>query len=148
MTNSDTSEQSEWVDCRGGEISGLVRRLKSQRTTEKRRQIVRSVSVAAALLLMVGIGWTMLSGAPSQIKKGQGGIACSEVVKNGKQYVLHELDPELASRINAHLGKCKNCQRKLAVLRQRLGLNSAALQPKPADQPVVSTAATITFRFN
>ncbi len=143
MTTNKTSDQSEWTDCQGGEISGMARRLKAQRASSRRKQIMQSLSIAAGLLLMVGIGWMMLSGDPSA-NGSHKGIACSEVIKNGKQYVLHQLDPELAERINAHLGKCENCQRKLTMLRQRLELNPAT-KPKTEskEQAVLARSATI-----
>ncbi len=143
MTTTKTSDQSEWTDCQGGEISGMARRLKAQRAISRRKQIMQSLSIAAGLLVMVGVGWMMLPGDPPA-GGNHGGIACSEVVKNGKQYVLHQLDPELAERINAHLGKCENCQRKLTMLRQRLGLRPAT-KPKTEseEQAVVATSATI-----
>jgi len=142
MTNSKASKQSEWTDCQGGEISGMARRLKTQRAISRRKQVMQSLSIAAGLLVMVGIGWMMLPGDPPA-GGNYGGIACSEVVKNGKQYVLHQLDPELAERINAHLGKCENCQRKLTMLRQRLGLSPAKPKTESDEQAVVATSATI-----
>ncbi len=144
MTNHESINQSDWVDCQGGEISGLVRRLKSQRSVSRRRQVMQSLSVAAGLLVIVGIGWMVIPGDNSTLEAKRGGITCSDVVENGKQYILNELDPELAERINAHLGKCENCQKKLSMLRDRLGLSPDKLDKKqPNEQTVVSTITTI-----
>lgn len=143
MTQQETTGQNEWTDCRGGEISGLVRRLKTQRTLSRRKQVVQSFSIAAGLLVVVGLGWLMLPGEPAPVEADYGGIVCSEVVKHSKQYVLHQLDPELAKKINAHLGQCENCRRKMTMLRERLGLGPAKRSTDSGRHAPVSATATV-----
>ena len=143
MTRQVTTGQDGWADCRGGEISGLVRQLKMQRAISRRKQIVQSFSIAAGLLVIVGLGWLMLPGEPSPAEANYGGVPCSEVVRHGKQYVLHQLDPELAKRVNAHLGQCENCRRKMTMLRERLGLGPAKRSTDSDRDSPVSATATI-----
>ena len=124
MTKSKPTSHSDWANCQGGEISGLVQRLKQQRTASRRTQIVRSLSIAAGLVVMVGIGWAMLPKGPLPGEAMHGGIACKDVLKNGEAFVLHELDQEMTDRIKLHLGECETCQQKINSLRENFGLNS------------------------
>lgn len=143
MTDLKTSSHSDWTDCQGGEISGLIQRLQQQKAASRRTQITQSLSIAAAILVMVGVGWMMLPEGSRSGEPGYGGIVCTDVVKNGKAYVLHELEPELADRVKIHLGKCDSCQRKLTMLRERLGIGPSKIDKQQKDQAATSSATTI-----
>ena len=122
MTNPNTTNQSEWVDCQGGEISGLVHKLKQKKQAVRRMQIMRSLSLAAGIMLMVGVGWMFLAENNPPAEANYGGIVCSDVIKNSKSYLKEELDPEIQRRIQIHLGECENCRHKMAMLRDQLGI--------------------------
>jgi len=148
MTNSDTASQSGWDNCQGGEIANLVQSLKRQRAHSRRTQISQSLAIAAGLLVMVGIGWMMLPDGRPAGEANYGGIVCSDVVKNAKGYVLHELDPELSERIRVHLSQCENCQHKMTMLRERLGIIPATPdKTQDKNQARLARATTIAALF-
>ncbi|MBL4885276.1 MAG: hypothetical protein JKY95_12165 [Planctomycetaceae bacterium] len=146
MTNSKSTSHSEWTDCQGGEISGLVQKLQNQRAVSRRTQITQSLTIAVGLLVAVGLGTLMLpSGEPNY-----GGIVCTDVIKNGEGYVLHKLEPELADRIKVHIDQCEYCQGKFAMLRKKLGIKPSKIdkqqQDDQADISLTTTIAALLLR--
>lgn len=109
-------DESGWVDCPGGEISGMVDRLARQ---QKLAVSAKMSAVAACLLVGAGI-WFSLPGtsadptAPQQanVPEGEyqfGSMCCSEVAEYAAAFREGTLDEEKSDQIRQHIASCPHC---------------------------------------
>lgn len=110
-TENDNPEESGWVECPSGEISGMVGRLTRQR---KLAASAKVTSIAAALLLGAVV-WQSLPGDSQQAKTPEGeyqfgSICCSDVAQYAAAFNDGELDEEKTAQIRQHIAKCPHCR--------------------------------------
>jgi hypothetical protein len=114
-TNSDPDE-SGWVECPGGEISGMVDRLTRR---QKLAVSARISAVAASLLIGAGVWFSLPGGsanttAPHQANTPEGeyqfgSVCCSEVADYAAAFREGTLDEEKSAQIRQHIASCPNC---------------------------------------
>ncbi|MFT5327310.1 MAG: hypothetical protein ACI8P0_005199 [Planctomycetaceae bacterium] len=109
-TENNNPDESGWVECPTGEISGMVGRLTRQ------RKLVASAKVSgiAAALLIGAVIWQSLPGDTQQAKTPDGEfqfgeICCSEVTQYAAAFNKGELDEEKTAQISQHIAKCPHC---------------------------------------
>jgi hypothetical protein len=115
-TTNNNPDESGWVECRGGEISGMVDRLARQ---QKIAMSAKVSAVAAALLIGAGI-WFSLPGnsadptVPQQanVPEGEyqfGSVCCSEVAEYAAAFREGKLNEEKTDQIRQHIASCPHC---------------------------------------
>ena len=111
----DNPDESGWVDCPSGEISGMLDRLARQR---KLAGAGKLSSVVAAVLIGAGI-WLSFPNNPKQpadVKHAQssdghefGEICCSDVSQYAAAFIKGELDEKKTAQISQHISECPHC---------------------------------------
>ncbi|MCA9068005.1 MAG: zf-HC2 domain-containing protein [Planctomycetaceae bacterium] len=87
----------------------MVRSLKVRRRHETYQ---RAAVVTSAMLVVAFVASSLVSGwFRGQDPAHQ--IACKEVLQLAPRYVAHELDSELTTKIDHHLGRCPRCRDKI-----------------------------------
>ncbi len=120
-TTGSSPDESGWVECPGGEISGMVDRLARQ---QKLAVSIKISAVAASLLIGAGI-WFSLPGTsadpttPRQanVPEGEyqfGEVCCSEVAQYAAAFRSGELDDEKSAQIRQHIASCPHCGKEFA----------------------------------
>jgi len=115
-TTDSSPDESGWVECPGGEISGMVDRLARQ---QKLAVSAKISAVAACLLVGAGI-WFALpdnsgdSTAPQQANAPEGeyqfgSVCCSEVAEYAAAFREGTLDDEKSGQIRQHIASCPHC---------------------------------------
>ena len=115
-TTDSSPDESGWVECPGGEISGMVDRLARQ---QKLAVSAKISAVAACLLVGAGI-WFSLPGTsadpttPRQanVPEGEyqfGSVCCSEVAEYAAAFREGTLDEAKSGQIRQHIASCPNC---------------------------------------
>lgn len=115
-TTDSSPDESRWVECPGGEISGMVDRLARQHNLAVSAKIS---AVAACLLVGAGI-WLALpdnsgdSAAPQQANAPEGEyqfgeVCCSEVAQYAAAFRSGQLDDERSAQIRQHIASCPHC---------------------------------------
>ena len=108
-------DESGWVDCPNGEISGMVDRLARQK---KLSDAGKLSSVVGVVLIGAGI-WLSFPNNPEQPADVQhahtadgyefGEICCSDVSQYAAAFIKGELDDEKTAQISQHIAKCPHC---------------------------------------
>jgi len=97
-----THSPDEWQPCAPGQISDVVRRLK----TAHRRRVLRQVVVPVAVVLVAAV----VAGSYMASHIGpRGSLACNDVRSYLAQYQAGNLSADLMGRIEAHLSQCPDC---------------------------------------
>ncbi|MFT4557397.1 MAG: zf-HC2 domain-containing protein [Planctomycetales bacterium] len=109
-TENKNSEESGWVECPSGEISGMVGRV----TRQRKLAASAKVSGIAAALLIGAVVWQSLPGGAQQANTPDGeyqfgSICCSEVAQYAAAFNKGELDEEKTAQIRQHIAKCPHC---------------------------------------
>ncbi len=98
-----------WTDCPQGEIAGLVETLKKAR---RRKTMQQAAGVTSVIVVLAFAATAVISGAFRDQTPAQS-IACRRVLELAPQYVARQLDPDLTSQIDAHLGRCRSCRDRI-----------------------------------
>jgi len=109
-TEGDNPEESGWVECPSGEISGMVGRL----TRQRKLAASAKLSGIAAALLIGAVVWQSFPASPQQAKTPDGEfqfgeICCSEVTQYAAAFSKGELDEEKTAQISQHIAECPHC---------------------------------------
>lgn len=118
-TTDRSPDESGWVECPDGEISGMVDRLARQ---QKLAVSAKISAVAASLLVGAGI-WFSLPGTSANpttprhasVPEGEyqfGEICCSEVAKYAAAFREGTLYEEKSDQIRQHIASCPHCGKK------------------------------------
>jgi len=109
-TTTSNADDSRWVECPGGEISGMVERVCQQ------RRIASAAKVSAVLaMFLLGVGaWLFVpSVAQNAATPGEdfqyGSICCSDVMGYAAAFHKGELDEETTAQVSQHISKCPHC---------------------------------------
>lgn len=115
-TTNDNPDESGWVECSGGEISGMVDRLARQQRMAASAKIS---AVAASFLIGAGIWFSLPATStdptvPEQARTPASGnqvdsISCSEVAEYAAAFRKGELDDEKIAQIRQHIVSCPHC---------------------------------------
>ena len=104
-------DDSGWVECPSGEISGMVGRLTRQRKLATSAKIS---GIAAALLIGAVVFQTFpVDSQQAKTPDGEyqfGSICCTEVAQYAAAFNKGELDPEKTAQISQHIAKCPHCR--------------------------------------
>jgi hypothetical protein len=109
-------DESGWVECPSGEISGMVRRAARQ---QKLSAAGKFSAAAAAFLVGAGF-WVFQPENPEPSNDSQqatapegefqfGSICCSEVAQYAAAFRKGELDEAKTAQISQHIAKCPHC---------------------------------------
>ena len=109
-TENNNPDETGWVECPTGEISGMVGRL----TRQRKLAASAKVSAIAAALLIGAVVWQSLPVDTQQAKTQDGeyqfgSICCSEVTQHAAAFHKGELDEEKTAQIRQHIAKCPSC---------------------------------------
>jgi hypothetical protein len=112
-TENNNPDESGWVECPSGEISGMVDRVTRQR---KLAASAKVSGVAVALLIGAGI-WFSLPVSPIAPQQANtpdgeyqfGEICCSDVAQYAAAFNKGELDEEKTAQIRQHIASCPHC---------------------------------------
>lgn len=119
MTSTDLQHDDTWDACPAGEIDGLVTDLRQR----KQQQNLQKLSaVGGVLVVLLVFGFWMAGTLPHESKYG--GIACSEVKEQAKQYISETLSEDLMGKIAVHLTACPRCEEAIAKMRASAKTNS------------------------
>lgn len=109
-TANNSSDDSQWVKCPSGEISGMV-----DRVCRQRRTAVVTKASAVATLLLLGTGVWLFSlpvGQVAEAPDGEfqyGSICCSDVMSYAAAFHQGELDEKTTTQISQHISECPHC---------------------------------------
>ena len=119
-----TSNQSviprpdEWSPLPPGEVARLGQKLRGRKT---RRVFLRAAVATAASFLATGGGAWLLLGRRGHDESHYGGIACSEVVSQGKDYLEGKVPEPTQSQITEHVAQCPWCGPLFKQMREQMG---------------------------
>jgi hypothetical protein len=82
----------------------------AERTRSRRLFLQKSVAASATVVLAIGAGYFALNSFRAD-EPAFGGVTCTVVRSNAKQYMAGNLDAQLSERIRIHLEQCADCQR-------------------------------------
>jgi len=111
-TEAPVSNDSGWVPCCQGEISGLVNRLQRQRrlaTTAKASSIVGVLLLGFGLWMFAGAGSRSHQASAPKDEYNFSSICCSEVTQYAAAFQKGELDEELTAQVREHVEQCPHC---------------------------------------
>ena len=104
-----TSDEN-WTPCPPGTIDAVV---SEHQRVKRREQSTRRVMLSLVVVAGVGMVSAMLPG-----RKSQSAIACGEVPKLAKQYLLGQMPPDQSAAFDAHLKRCPPCADYVERLRK------------------------------
>jgi hypothetical protein len=107
----------EWEPCAPGEVAQLGKKLRGRKT---RRVFLRASVVTAASLLAAGGGLWLAFGRRGDGEYDYGGITCSEVVRQGKEYMAGKVPEPTRSKIAEHVAKCPRCGPLFKQMREQM----------------------------
>lgn len=104
-----TSDDAEWKPCPAGT---LPRFAKQQRSRVFRRQLLQTGGVASVAFLVGGVSYLQFfRSTPGPIAEpNYGGVTCTEVRKNAREYLVGSLAEKRMWQFQKHLEECANCQ--------------------------------------
>ena len=133
---SESSNQN-WTPCEGGEISGMVDRLKQIRRKVVIQRAVTGTVCVVALITVGTVYWNQQNQLPPLSHR-----AALELLP---EYHAGRLDAETAARLKAHLAHCESCRVKLqkmngeeSHLETGSSCDVVSRYPIPADSLIVS----------
>lgn len=109
-TENNSPNESGWVECPSGEITGMINRVSHQR---KLVASARFTVIATALMIGAAL-WQTPPVAPRQVETPDSGyqfgsICCSDVSQYAAAFHKGELDEEKTAQIRQHIAKCPHC---------------------------------------
>lgn len=120
QTTNNNPDESGWVECPGGEISGMVDRLARQ---QKLAVSAKLSALAASLLIGAGVWFSLPSGSADPTSPHQtnapegeyqfGSVCCSEVAEYAAAFREGKLNEEKSAQIRQHIASCPNCGKAL-----------------------------------
>lgn len=122
---NEPREQTEWRDCRPGEVSSMVGRIRSRR----RRVFAMQLGGCAVFGIVLGIAFIELRPRFAEPPL-HGGITCGDVRDRAELYIRGKLNPDLQDRIATHLKECPGCDRYVEKKRS----DDGSLQHRPGNQ--------------
>lgn len=110
LSENGKPDESGWVECPSGEISGMVGRL----TRQRKLAASAKISGIATALLIGAVVWQTFPVSPQQTKTPDGeyqfgSICCTEVAQYAAAFNTGELDEEKTAQIRQHIAKCPHC---------------------------------------
>ena len=109
MSRNDQPETPlppEWEPCPRGEVARLGKKLRGRKS---RRAFLRATVATAASVLAAGGGVWLAFGRRGDGEYEYGGIACSEVVRQGPDYMAGKVPEPTRSKIAEHVARCPRC---------------------------------------
>lgn len=140
-SESKNPDESGWVPCCQGEISGMVSRLARQRRLAAAGKVS---SVVVVLLLAFGL-WQYSQADNQHQAAGPeesfnfGSICCSDVMQYASAFQKGELDEELTAQIGQHVAECPHCGPKFKRMAEE---PQASLSPPARFSPVVADSVS------
>ena len=113
----DPPPPPQWEPCAPGEVARLGKKLRGRKT---RRVFLRASVTTAASLLAAGGGLWLAFGRRENGEYDYGGIACSEVVRQGKDYMAGTVPEPTRSQIAEHVAKCPRCGPLFKQMREQM----------------------------
>ncbi len=108
----------EWSPLPEGEVARLGKKLRGRKS---RRVFLRAtVATAASVVATGGTAWLLL-GRRGDGQYDYGGIACSEVVRQGKDYMEGKVPEPTKSQIAEHVAHCPRCGPLFEQMREQMG---------------------------
>ena len=105
--NKKNTAPDDWRPCPQGAFSLFASR---ERTRRRCVLLTKAAGFSSILLLVVGVGYFAFglfhSGGPTF-----GGVTCTTVRSNARQYLAGKLDAHFSEQIRIHLEQCPDCQR-------------------------------------
>lgn len=104
-----TSDDAEWKPCPAGT---LPRFAKQQRARVFRRKLLQVGGVASVTVLVGGVSYIQFfRSAPGPMAEpNHGGVTCTEVRKNAREYLAGSLEAKRMWQFQKHLEECAGCQ--------------------------------------
>src|SRR5262245_31597590 len=113
-TDANVADGSPWRECAPGELTELAAQ---DRHRQQRRELLRSLSIAAAGCAAVGIAVVLWPPRREQ-RFAPGGLVCDEVTRLLPAYVANQLDAKHVEQVRTHLASCEHCTQRLKQLQQ------------------------------
>lgn len=112
------STPGDWSPLPPGEVARLGKKL---RVRKSRRHFLRTTVATAASVLATGGGVWLLLGRRGDSEFDYGGIVCSEVVRQGHEYMEGKVPEPNKSRITEHVALCPRCGPMFKQMREQMG---------------------------
>ena len=108
----------DWSPLPAGEVALLGKKLRGRKS---RRVFLRATVATAASVLATGGGVWLLLGRRGDGQYEYGGIVCSEVVRQGKDYMEGKVPEPTKSQITEHVARCPRCGPLFEQMREQMG---------------------------
>lgn len=108
----DLESSDSWTPCCGGELQGLVGRLRARR--QSRRNAVAALGVVCLSLALGGV-WSLRGGNNST--QPMADLPCRECLQQARDYLAGLLDQDVMVRMERHLARCPRCRDQVDQLR-------------------------------
>jgi hypothetical protein len=135
--NPTPNTSDGWQDCRPGEVSRMVDRLRRRR---RQRTFGQAAAVTAGLLVAVFAAFQWFGADPAA--RVVQPIACKRVHDLAPTFVAGKLDAERSEQVEHHLGRCRTCRHYFA--RQ---FPAYVLPPMPEDASNRQAPAVVGATF-
>jgi len=113
-TDAGVADGGSWRECVPGELTELAAQ---HRHRQRRRDLVRNLSIAVAGCAAVGIAGVLW--LPRRERRfAPGGLVCDEVTRLLPAYVANQLDAKRVEQVRKHLASCEHCTERLKKLQQ------------------------------
>lgn len=116
--NTQEDNGGEWLPCAPGTLQAIGAQRKARR---RRFLIARSAAAASVLGVVVLTGVLISQSLRMDQQYFYGGISCEEVQAQMDKYAMGALSADIASRINAHLQECPECQKMMQQMQNTQG---------------------------
>ena len=104
----------EWEPCAPCEVARLGKKLRARKT---RRVFLRATAVS---VLAAGGGLWLAFGQRRAGEYDYGRIACSEVIRQGPDYMVGKVPEPTRSKIAEHVAKCPRCGPLFKQMREQM----------------------------
>lgn len=115
---AEIPQPDEWSPLPPGEVARLGKKF---RLRKSRRVFLRATVATAASVLATGGGVWLLLGRRGDKEYEYGGIVCSEVVRQGKDYMEGKVPEPTKSQITEHVARCPRCGPLFEQMREQMG---------------------------
>ncbi|VTT99540.1 unnamed protein product [Gemmataceae bacterium] len=115
-TDQPDSPPPEWEPCAPGEVARLGKKLRGRKT----RRVFLRAAVAAASAVVTGGGVWLAFGHRRGGEYDYGGIVCSEVVRQGADYMAGKVPEPTRSQIAEHVARCPRCGPLFKQMREQM----------------------------
>ncbi len=114
----EAPQPDEWSPLPPGEVARLGKKL---RVRKSRRFFLQTTVATATSVLAAGGGVWLLLGRQGDSEFDYGGIVCSEVVRQGHEYMEGKVPEPTKSRITEHVALCPRCGPLFKQMREQMG---------------------------